>query len=123
MAKGALTAVAAVAMCVACSSSSPDSGGSGSQVPGPSDGATADTAGRDAAVQDVSQETLAERAHLHWTYVSGVERGRRTPGLDVIGRLASALGVTPAELFRPLSAKYRPRHRGGGRWLDVGHKV
>jgi transcriptional regulator with XRE-family HTH domain len=57
------------------------------------------------------QEALAERAHLHWTYVSAVERGQRTPGLDVIGRLATALGVSPAELFRPLTGKYRARVR------------
>ena len=28
------------------------------------------------------QEVLAERADLHWTYVSGVEWGVRSPGLD-----------------------------------------
>ena len=59
----------------------------------------------------ISQEALAERAHLHWTYVSGVERGLRTPGLDVIGRLATALRVSPAQLFEPLSGKYRVRLR------------
>jgi transcriptional regulator with XRE-family HTH domain len=59
----------------------------------------------------LSQEGLAERAHLHWTYISGVERGKRTPGLDVIGRIASALKVTPAELFAPLTGSYRKRLR------------
>jgi hypothetical protein len=34
----------------------------------------------------LSQEALAERAQLPWTYISGVERGRRSPGLDVMGR-------------------------------------
>lgn len=60
---------------------------------------------------DLSQKALAERAHLHWTYISAVERGLRTPGLDVIGRLAIALGVSPSELFRPLTARYRARVR------------
>ncbi|HUQ98802.1 MAG TPA: helix-turn-helix transcriptional regulator [Gemmatimonadaceae bacterium] len=59
----------------------------------------------------LSQEALAERARLHWTYVSAVERGQRTPGLDVIGRLAGALRMSPAELFRPLTGKYRARVR------------
>lgn len=59
----------------------------------------------------LSQEALAERARLHWTYVSAVERGLRTPGLDVIGRLAAALKVSPSELFRPLTGKYRQRVR------------
>jgi transcriptional regulator with XRE-family HTH domain len=65
----------------------------------------------------LSQEALAERAHLHWTYISGVERGIRTPGLDVIGRLSAALRVSPAELFAPLTAKYRSRIRRPGRAL------
>jgi transcriptional regulator with XRE-family HTH domain len=60
---------------------------------------------------ELSQEALAERAQLHWTYISGVERGVRTPGLDVIGRLAAALKVTPSELFAPLSGRYRKRLR------------
>jgi transcriptional regulator with XRE-family HTH domain len=59
----------------------------------------------------LSQEQLAERAGLHWTYVSGVERGLRTPGLDVIGRLAQGLGVSPAELFASLTGRYRARTR------------
>jgi transcriptional regulator with XRE-family HTH domain len=58
-----------------------------------------------------SQERLAERAHLHWTYVSAVERGRRTPGLDVIGRIALALKVSVSELFHPLTDRYRARRR------------
>ena len=59
----------------------------------------------------LSQEALAERAHLHWTYVSAVERGLRTPGLDVIGRLATALKVSPAELFSSFTGKYWLRVR------------
>lgn len=47
----------------------------------------------------LSQEALAERAELHWTYVSGVERGVRNPGLNTVGRLARALEVTPADLL------------------------
>lgn len=42
----------------------------------------------------MSQEAVAERAGLHCTFVSGVERGVRNPGLNTIGRLAEALGWT-----------------------------
>jgi transcriptional regulator with XRE-family HTH domain len=63
----------------------------------------------------LSQEALAERAGLHWVYVSGIERGLRAPTLDVVGRLASALGVSPAELFAPLTGKYRARVRKAAR--------
>jgi transcriptional regulator with XRE-family HTH domain len=45
-----------------------------------------------------SQEELADRAGLHRTYVSGVERGIRNPTLTVIERLARGLGVTFAVL-------------------------
>ncbi len=48
----------------------------------------------------LTQEQVAERAGLHWTFVSGVERGRRNPGLNTIGKLAQALDVAPAELLR-----------------------
>lgn len=47
----------------------------------------------------ISQEALAERAGLHRTYVSSVERGQRNVGLDNIRKLAAALGVSPAQLF------------------------
>ena len=48
----------------------------------------------------LSQEQLAERAGLHRTYVSSLERGQRNVGLDNILDLAAALDVPAAELFR-----------------------
>lgn len=45
------------------------------------------------------QEDLAHRADIHVTYLSGIENGKRNPGLLVIGRLARALNVTIHELF------------------------
>jgi transcriptional regulator with XRE-family HTH domain len=53
----------------------------------------------------LSQEALAERAGLHWTYVSGIERGKRNPGLNTLGRIASALRVSLAELVKDLKPK------------------
>jgi transcriptional regulator with XRE-family HTH domain len=46
-----------------------------------------------------SQEELADRAGLHRTYVSGVERGVRNPTITIVAALAKALGVPPAELL------------------------
>lgn len=46
-----------------------------------------------------SQEELADRAGLHRTYVSAVERAVRNPTLTVIERIAKALKVPVAELF------------------------
>jgi DNA-binding XRE family transcriptional regulator len=47
----------------------------------------------------LSQEQLAERAGLHWTYVSGIERGRRNPGLNTLASLARGLKVPLSELL------------------------
>lgn len=46
-----------------------------------------------------SQEAFAHHAGLDRTYVSGLERSRRNPTLDVIVKLAHALDVRPAELL------------------------
>ncbi|MCL4722277.1 MAG: helix-turn-helix transcriptional regulator, partial [Gammaproteobacteria bacterium] len=48
---------------------------------------------------------FAHRAELDRTYVSGVERGIRNPTLDVITKLAAALGVEVADLFPPAAGK------------------
>lgn len=56
-----------------------------------------------------SQEELAFRSGLHRTYVSGVERGARNPTVVVLGRLADALGVAPAELFEPVRTDMKER--------------
>lgn len=42
----------------------------------------------------LSQETLAEAAGLHPTYISMVERGVRNPTLDVAARIAKALQIS-----------------------------
>jgi len=46
-----------------------------------------------------SQEELAHRAGIHWTYLGGIERGERNPALVNIGKIARALKVPLAELF------------------------
>ena len=48
----------------------------------------------------LSQEEVAFRAGLNRAYLSDVERGARNPTVRVAGRIAKALGVEPAELFR-----------------------
>lgn len=47
-----------------------------------------------------TQEDLADRAQLTTTYVGQVERGDKVPSLTVLLKLARALGVSPADLFR-----------------------
>jgi two-component system response regulator len=52
----------------------------------------------------LSQEALAERADLHRTYVTDIERGTRNLTLESISKLAGALGVTLSDLFRAIDA-------------------
>ena len=47
----------------------------------------------------ISQEALADKAGLHRTYVSSVERGERNATLTTIEKLAMALEVSMAELL------------------------
>jgi transcriptional regulator with XRE-family HTH domain len=46
-----------------------------------------------------SQEQLAEKATLHWTYIGGIERGERNPTLINIEKLARALDISLPELL------------------------
>lgn len=46
-----------------------------------------------------SQEALADRASIHRTYLSSLERGARNVGLDNIAKLARALDVSISDLF------------------------
>ncbi len=47
----------------------------------------------------LSQEQLAERADLHWTYVGGIERGERNVSLLNIVKIARALNTSPSRLL------------------------
>ena len=46
-----------------------------------------------------SQEGLADHANLHRTYISGIERGVRNPTIDIVQVIATALGVSAADLL------------------------
>jgi transcriptional regulator with XRE-family HTH domain len=54
--------------------------------------------------KSLSQERLAERASLDPTYISGIERGVRNPGIRNVVRIAKALGITTAELCTGVGA-------------------
>jgi transcriptional regulator with XRE-family HTH domain len=50
----------------------------------------------------LTQEELAEAADLHWTYVSGIERGIRNVSILKLCRIANALNVRVRDLVREL---------------------
>ena len=52
----------------------------------------------------ISQDKLAEKADLDRTYVSGIERGVRNPGIKTVIRIATALKVSVGELCRGVEA-------------------
>jgi transcriptional regulator with XRE-family HTH domain len=46
----------------------------------------------------ITQEKLAESAELDATYISGIERGLRNPGIKNVAKIAKALGLTTSQL-------------------------
>src|SRR4051812_24553457 len=50
----------------------------------------------------LGQEALADKAGLHRTHVSLLERGKRMPSLLVVKKLAAALETTMASLMEEL---------------------
>ncbi len=51
---------------------------------------------------NLSQEALAHRCDVHWTFLGQVERGRRNISLHNLLKVARGLGVDPAELVQGL---------------------
>lgn len=48
----------------------------------------------------LSQEEFAEHANVHRTYVSAIELGKVSVGIEVANSLAGALGIRLSELVR-----------------------
>ena len=47
----------------------------------------------------LTQEELAARAGLHYTYISLLETNKKSPTLDSLFRLCKALGISAADLI------------------------
>jgi transcriptional regulator with XRE-family HTH domain len=62
----------------------------------------------------LGQEALADRAGLHRTHVSLLERGKRMPSLEVVRKLAAALGTTMASLVAEVEARGEAGPPDGG---------
>lgn len=47
----------------------------------------------------ISQDAFADMVGVHRTYMSGIERSKRNPSIDVVERIAIALKVDPGRLL------------------------
>ena len=54
----------------------------------------------------LSQETLAEKAGLHRTYISLLERNKKSPTVETLFHICKALGVSAAVLIRKVEAEH-----------------
>lgn len=50
----------------------------------------------------LSQEELAERANLHRTYISLIERGMSVPSLNTLEQIAAALSMSMSAVIQRL---------------------
>jgi transcriptional regulator with XRE-family HTH domain len=50
--------------------------------------------------REMTLEVLAKASDLHWTYLSGIERGRRNPSLNVLAAVAGSLEIKTSKLIR-----------------------
>lgn len=50
--------------------------------------------------QGLSQEKFAEKAKVHRTYISSIELGKVSVGIEVANELASALGMRLSQLIQ-----------------------
>jgi transcriptional regulator with XRE-family HTH domain len=55
----------------------------------------------------LSQEELADRADLHRTYISLIERGLRSLSVETVFKLAKGLGITGSQLFEDIEREYK----------------
>jgi transcriptional regulator with XRE-family HTH domain len=57
----------------------------------------------------LSQEAMAERIGIHWTFLGQLERGRRNLNLHNLLKLAEGLGIDPCELVKGLRPPRGPK--------------
>jgi transcriptional regulator with XRE-family HTH domain len=62
----------------------------------------------------LSQEELGFESGYHRTYISLLERGKKSPSLNTVFQLAAALAVPPSEILRRTEARVRQVSRRDG---------
>lgn len=64
--------------------------------------------------RELSQEQLAEQAGLHWTHISGIERGQYNVSLNTLCKVADGFGISLSDLFDGV-VRHRPIRRKSSR--------
>jgi len=64
--------------------------------------------------RSLSQEELGFESGYHRTYISLLERGKKSPSLNTVFQLGAALGVSPSEILRRTEARVRQVSRRDG---------
>jgi len=59
----------------------------------------------------VSQEELGFESGYHRTYISQLERGKKSPSLQTIFQLAKALKVEPSQIVERIQTLVAPRSK------------
>jgi transcriptional regulator with XRE-family HTH domain len=49
--------------------------------------------------KNMTQAELAQKAHLSQSTITQIERGKKAPSMETIGKIAQALEVSPAVFF------------------------
>jgi transcriptional regulator with XRE-family HTH domain len=61
-------------------------------------------------VARISQEELADRAGIHRTYVSQIERGLKSPTLSVLFEISKSLNTTASSLIAEVEQSINDLH-------------
>lgn len=63
--------------------------------------------------QGISQEAFAEKAGIHRTYASSIERGKVQVSIAVAQKLAEALEIPQSRLWREIERELQPEESDG----------
>jgi transcriptional regulator with XRE-family HTH domain len=69
----------------------------------------------------MTQEDMADRCGLHWTYIGGLERGERNPTLTTMQKIALGLNIPLRDMLdrNPSTTVATPREKKEGKLLKL----
>lgn len=74
--------------------------------------------------QKLTINALSTKSGVSKAHISYIENGIRIPTLDILCRLAKALGVEPGELFKctkEVAKMYKNYETGSNNWTEIGN--